>query len=37
MSGLDDFLRINNIKHSVLPLDITDGIMMIIKEDITLK
>lgn len=36
MTGLDHFLEINKIKYNILPLDIDDGIMMIIKEDITL-
>ncbi len=36
MAGLDEFLQKNNIKHNILPLDIDDGVMMIIKEDITL-
>jgi len=36
MTWLDSFLEKNKIKYNILPLDITDGIMMIIKEDITL-
>lgn len=37
MNGLEDFLDKNGIVYNILPIDIDDGIMMIIKQDIELN
>lgn len=37
MIGLDDFLKKHKIRNNILPIDIDDGIMMIIKEDIQIE